>query len=97
MYLGYTSVAAAQLAVTWLTFGVGVIWPVLSGLASYADTWAGKRWPVATALLRAVAAQGDRTAFAALFAHFAPRIKTYLLRLGLPAAQAEEVARCAAA
>lgn len=32
VYLGYTSVAAAQLAVTWLTFGVGVIWPVVDAV-----------------------------------------------------------------
>jgi RNA polymerase sigma-70 factor (ECF subfamily) len=38
-------------------------------------------------------AQGDRRAFAELFAHFAPRLKSYLLRLGLEAPQAEEVAQ----
>jgi RNA polymerase sigma-70 factor (ECF subfamily) len=45
------------------------------------------------ALLGRVAAQQDRTAFAALFAHFAPRIKAYLLRLGAPSAVAEELAQ----
>lgn len=45
------------------------------------------------ALLAAIAARGDREAFAALFAHFAPRVKGYLLRLGLPNAQAEELAQ----
>ncbi|HWT09478.1 MAG TPA: sigma-70 family RNA polymerase sigma factor [Roseomonas sp.] len=45
------------------------------------------------ALLAAIAARGDRDAFAALFAHFAPRVKGYLLRLGLPNAQAEELAQ----
>jgi len=43
------------------------------------------------ALLAAIAARGDREAFAALFAHFAPRVKGYLIRLGLPDAQAEEL------
>jgi RNA polymerase sigma-70 factor (ECF subfamily) len=45
------------------------------------------------ALLVAIAARGDREAFAALFAHYAPRVKGYLLRLGLPDAQAEELAQ----
>ena len=38
-------------------------------------------------------ARGDRAAFARLFAYYAPRVKGYLLRLGLEAAQAEEVAQ----
>ena len=46
-----------------------------------------------SALLAAIAARGDRQAFAALFDHFAPRVKGYLLRLGLPDAQAEELAQ----
>jgi RNA polymerase sigma-70 factor, ECF subfamily len=44
-------------------------------------------------LLGQVAAHQDRAAFAALFVHFAPRIKAYLLRLGAPAAVAEELAQ----
>jgi RNA polymerase sigma factor (sigma-70 family) len=44
-------------------------------------------------LLGRVAANQDRAAFAALFGHFAPRIKAYLLRLGAPAAVAEELAQ----
>ena len=47
----------------------------------------------AAAWLRAIAEQGDRAAFAALFGHFAPRVKAYLLRLNLPAGQAEEMAQ----
>ncbi len=38
-------------------------------------------------------AGGDRGAFAILFAHYAPRVKGYLLRLGLETAQAEEVSQ----
>jgi RNA polymerase sigma-70 factor (ECF subfamily) len=38
-------------------------------------------------------ARGDHVAFAELFAHYAPRIKGYLLRLGLEAAQAEELSQ----
>ena len=33
-------------------------------------------------LLRAVAERADRTAFAELFGLFAPKVKSYLLRLG---------------
>src|SRR3982751_4108807 len=47
----------------------------------------------ANALLGRVAATRDRAAFAALFAHFAPRVKAYLLRLGAPAALAEDLAQ----
>ena len=45
------------------------------------------------ALLGRVAAHQDRTAFAVLFAHFAPRVKAYLLRLGAPSGVAEELAQ----
>jgi len=44
-------------------------------------------------LVRAVAANGDRQAFAVLFKHFAPRVVTYLVRGGTPAASAEELAQ----
>ena len=33
-------------------------------------------------LIGAIAAHADRGAFAALFGHFAPRVKSYMLRLG---------------
>jgi len=44
-------------------------------------------------LLRRVAETRDRAAFGLLFAHFAPRIKSYLMRLGVPAQQAEDLAQ----
>ncbi|MEO5845278.1 MAG: sigma-70 family RNA polymerase sigma factor [Caldimonas sp.] len=44
-------------------------------------------------LMRAVAVDGDRQAFAVLFKHFAPRVATYLVRGGTPAASAEELAQ----
>jgi RNA polymerase sigma-70 factor (ECF subfamily) len=44
-----------------------------------------------TALLAAVAARGDRDAFAKLFAFYAPRLKTYLARMGAGDAVAEEL------
>jgi RNA polymerase sigma-70 factor (ECF subfamily) len=43
------------------------------------------------ALLVAVATLGDRFAFECLFRQFAPRIKTYLLRCGVPHAVADEL------
>jgi RNA polymerase sigma factor (sigma-70 family) len=45
------------------------------------------------ALLARVAATRDRAAFAALFAHFAPRIKSYLMRQGAAPALAEDLAQ----
>ncbi len=38
-------------------------------------------------------AGGDREAFALLFAKFAPKVKSYLLRLGAPGAVAEDLAQ----
>jgi RNA polymerase sigma-70 factor (ECF subfamily) len=46
--------------------------------------------PFAAALLK-IARDGDRSAFAELFRHFGPRIKTYLMRQGCGNAEAEEV------
>mgnify|MGYP003583889956 CR=1 FL=1 len=43
--------------------------------------------------LVAVAQEGDRQAFAALFKHFAPRLKHYLMRSGSSEMQAEEFAQ----
>ena len=44
-------------------------------------------------LIAASAHSGDRDAFAALFDHFAPRVKGLLMRGGAPAELAEEVAQ----
>ncbi|MGH7880135.1 MAG: sigma-70 family RNA polymerase sigma factor, partial [Candidatus Binataceae bacterium] len=44
-------------------------------------------------LLEAIAARQDREAFAALFDHFAPRIKAFLMRSNTTAAGAEELAQ----
>jgi RNA polymerase sigma-70 factor (ECF subfamily) len=44
-------------------------------------------------LVAAVAERRDRSAFVRLFDHFAPRIKSYLMRLGSDAASAEEIAQ----
>lgn len=40
-----------------------------------------------------IAERGDRDAFACLFSHFAPRVKSYLMRLGAPPEAAEELAQ----
>lgn len=42
-------------------------------------------------LVTAVARNRDKAAFAALFDHFAPRLKTYVMRLGATAASADEL------
>ena len=44
-------------------------------------------------LIEAVATCRDRDAFVALYKHFAPRIKTFLLRSGASEARAEELAQ----
>ena len=44
-------------------------------------------------LIEAVATRRDRSAFATLFDHFAPRLKTYMLRCGADAAAAEDFAQ----
>jgi len=45
------------------------------------------------ALILAIAARADREAFAGLFRHFAPRVKSYLLRFGAAPDAAEEFAQ----
>jgi len=44
-------------------------------------------------LMLAIAERGDRQAFRTLFDHYAPRVKGYLIRLGLDAARSEELAQ----
>jgi RNA polymerase sigma-70 factor (ECF subfamily) len=44
-------------------------------------------------LIEAIGARQDRVAFTRVFAYYAPRVKAYLLRLGLGEAQAEEVSQ----
>lgn len=47
----------------------------------------------ANALIAAIARSGDRAAFDALFDHFAPRVKGFLMRGGASAELAEEIAQ----
>jgi RNA polymerase sigma-70 factor (ECF subfamily) len=44
-------------------------------------------------LIAAIATRQDRAAFQALFLHFAPRLKSLMLRMGASPAQAEELAQ----
>ena len=44
-------------------------------------------------MIVSVAHKGDREAFAELFAYFAPRVKSYLMRLGLNPDAAEDLAQ----
>ena len=43
--------------------------------------------------IKAVATKRDRASFIALFQHFAPRVKTFMLRSGASEAMAEEIAQ----
>ena len=49
--------------------------------------------PGLSALIVAIAERHDRDAFAALFTHFAPRVKSYMLSLGATPQMAEELAQ----
>lgn len=44
-------------------------------------------------LIARIAATADRAAFAELFRHFAPRVKSYMLRLGASDGEAEDLAQ----
>ena len=44
-------------------------------------------------LIEAIALRQDRAAFAALFRHFAPRVKAFVMRGGTDADTAQEVAQ----
>ena len=71
------------------------------------DSWIARRSPAPLVLMRAdaalegdfntllrrVAETRDRAAFKALFAHFAPRVKSYAMRLGANAQAAEDLAQ----
>jgi RNA polymerase sigma-70 factor (ECF subfamily) len=53
----------------------------------------GSPAPDFSALIVGIGQRRDRDAFAALFRHFAPRVKSYLLRLGASVEAAEELAQ----
>ena len=35
-YTGHTGIAIAQIAVSWLTCGLGVLWPIIDGIMMFA-------------------------------------------------------------
>ena len=49
--------------------------------------------PALAAHIQCVAARADRAAFAALFQHFAPRLKSYFMHLGMAGDAAEDLAQ----
>jgi RNA polymerase sigma-70 factor (ECF subfamily) len=49
--------------------------------------------PSMSALIVTIAERGDREAFTVLFNHFAPRVKSYLLKLGASSETADELAQ----
>ena len=79
------------------------VWNVASSRHKYARAAGGRarvnasRGPKATVdwaeLIGRVAISGDREAFKALFAHFAPRIKGFLIKTGCNPDEAEEIAQ----
>ncbi len=71
-------------------------YPAPGHLAAVTAATAERRMPTddeINAWMRAVAETGDRPAFAALFRHFAPRIKGFLVRSGADESLAEELAQ----
>ena len=54
---------------------------------------ASESGPPHAALIECVAQRQDRAAFAALFGHFAPRVKAWMLRGGMSPTAAEELAQ----
>ena len=66
-------------------------WPAALAAPALSDTATAAA--VLAEHIRAVATRRDRAAFSALFDHFAPRVKAYMLRLGTGAAQAEDLAQ----
>ena len=56
-----------------------------------AETASGPKPDQLAAWLKAVGSSQDRQAFEALFDHFAPRLKAYMLRLGAQSASAEDL------
>lgn len=83
--------AVNKSARSWVVASVGGL--VQNGMDPKADDTGELTPTVAADLLDALAAGPDRRAFKRLFAHFAPRVKSYLRRLGAEDQQAEELAQ----
>jgi len=91
------ALATSDLAAVWLRRPAGLVRPAARAikqamLADQAPPRAGQD-PALDELIARVARHQDRAAFAALFDHFAPRVKAYLMRLGADDGAAEELAQ----
>jgi RNA polymerase sigma-70 factor (ECF subfamily) len=69
------------------------IQPISMSVATTSAEADGVGGPDPSAWIVAIAAHGDRQCFALLFVRFAPRVKSYLLKLGCRPDQAEELAQ----
>ena len=65
----------------------------LAGRMNAPPTPNGHDGPTLSRFIVRIAERGDREAFAALFDHFAPRVKSYLMRLGATPEAAEDLAQ----
>lgn len=72
--------------------GRGVVVSILSGEGTTREP-TGLSQSQGASLMRAVARDRDRTAFATLFRYYAPRIKSYMKRLGASDMAADELAQ----
>ena len=93
MHLDYASddQALGHAGRSWVV--ASVAGPVQKGMDPKADDTGELTPALAADLLDALAAGPDRRAFKRLFAHFAPRVKSYLRRLGAEDQQAEELSQ----
>ena len=78
--------------VPWRGSGIRVSRPTAGSASGKVKNGMQMKGPDWGEVLSAVAAQ-DKVSFATLFGHFAPRVKSYMLRLGSDDFQAEELAQ----
>ena len=70
---------------------VAVVLPFEDRRLTRTPTEIGEQNALFAELVERIAASADKAAFTRLFAYYAPRVKGYLLRLGMGQAEAEEV------
>jgi RNA polymerase sigma factor (sigma-70 family) len=91
------ALATSDFAAVWPRRPAGLVRPAARAIkqAMLADQTAPRAGqdPALDELIARVARHQDRAAFAALFDHFAPRVKAYLMRLGADDGGAEELAQ----
>jgi len=85
--------AHLPLAALALTGSYGPVAPMKMNRLPRKDALAEVAGPDWVELMLAVRDRQDRSAFAALFGHFAPRLKGFLMKGGMPAAAAEDCAQ----